>query len=103
MKFVPWICGPATDGSHGPLQQLVPSTIETVSIHHPTEPLELPVSVAQRHFNWTFCPAAEAGRSTSVVIKPEESPLQHGRLGNGLSSVLLGAIVRLYPLMTKLP
>ena len=60
---------------------VLPFTL-TVSTYQPV-PATLE-SVPRRQRNWTFPPAAEAGRLAVVVTKPPELPVQAERPANGL-------------------
>jgi hypothetical protein len=61
--------------------------IEIVSMNQPT-PLTLE-SLPRRHLKTMFCPLAEAGRLTVVVMNPPEFPVQAWRPAMGLPKLTL--------------
>src|SRR5205807_1023260 len=68
-------------------EQQMAAVIVTVSTYHP--PAETLVSEPQRQRNWTDCPAAAAGRFTTVVIKPPELALHACLPPSGFPNELL--------------
>src|SRR5205085_12334434 len=61
--------------------------IPTESIRQPVRPT--PLSLPHRHRSWTLCPAAAAGKFTSVVMNPLEAPLQACRPPSGFPKFVL--------------